>query len=84
MLYGYLKQVSNNILKQFLYFFTKNFWEKVDINLKSLNKINLVFKLKFGYFGLYLEIYITNPNFLFHISKIYAITTLSALCSLKA
>ena len=28
---GYLKQGSN-ILKQFLYFFTKNFWEKIDIN----------------------------------------------------
>ena len=40
---GYLKQGSNNILKQFLYFLTKNFWEKVDINVKSLNKFNLVF-----------------------------------------
>ena len=64
---GILKQGSNNILKQFLYFFIKNFWKKVDINLKSLNKINFRFQLKFGYFGLYLEIYITDPNFLFHI-----------------
>ena len=28
---GYLKQGSNNILKQFSYFLTKNFCEKVDI-----------------------------------------------------
>ena len=40
---GYLKQGSNNILKQFLYFFIKNFWKKVDINFKSLNKINIRF-----------------------------------------
>ena len=39
----YLKQGSNNILKQFLHFFTKNFWEKVDVNHKSLNKIKFVF-----------------------------------------
>ena len=81
---GYLKQGSNNILKQFLYFFTKNFWGKVDINFKSLNKINLLFKQKFGYFGLHLEIYITDQNFLFHTSKMYSIINLSALCSLKA
>ena len=41
---GYLKQDSNNSLKQFLYFLTSNFWgEKVDVNYKSLNKMNLVF-----------------------------------------
>ena len=40
---GYLKQGSNNILKRFLYFFIKNFWKKVDINFKSLNKINIRF-----------------------------------------
>ena len=39
----YLKQGSNNILKQFLYFSTKNFWKKVDINFKRLNKFNLRF-----------------------------------------
>ena len=39
----YLKQGSNNILKQFLYFFTKYFWEQVDINFKILNKITFFF-----------------------------------------
>ena len=56
-----MKQDSNDILKQFLYFLTINFQKKVDVNYKSLNKINLVFELKFGYFALYLEIYITDP-----------------------
>ena len=36
---GYLKQDSNNILKQFLYIFTKNFLGKV--NYKSLKKSTL-------------------------------------------
>ena len=43
MRYGYFKQGSNNILKQFLYFFTKNLWGTVKINFKSLYKIKLVF-----------------------------------------
>ena len=41
----------------------------VDVNYKNLNEFNRCFKLKFGYFGLYLEININDPNFLFHISK---------------
>ena len=41
MRYEYLKQDSNNILKQFLYFLTINFEKKLDVNYKSLNKINL-------------------------------------------
>ena len=45
----YLKQGSNNYLKQFLYFFFKDLWEKVDVYYKSLNKSNLVFYLKFIY-----------------------------------
>ena len=54
-----------NYKKNFLiYFLTKNFRGKVDVNYKSLNKIDLVFKLKFEYFGLYLEMNITDPNFL--------------------
>ena len=76
----YLEQDSINILKQFLYFSTINFEKKVDVNYKSLNKINLVFQLKFGYFALYLEIYITVPTFLFHFSKI----NLEALYQLNA
>ena len=39
---GYMKQASYDISKQFLNFFTKNFWGKVDINYKSVNMINLV------------------------------------------
>ena len=35
----YLKHGSNNIFKIFLHFFTKNIWEKVDINFESLNRI---------------------------------------------
>ena len=36
------------------------------------DKQTLFFKLKFWYFVQYFEIYITDPNFLFHISKIHA------------
>ena len=31
------------VFKTILIFFTENFWEKIDINFKCLNKINLVF-----------------------------------------
>ena len=57
--------------------------EKVDVNYKNLNEFNRSFKLKFEYFGLYLEININDPNFLFHISKMYAAINLSTFCSFK-
>ena len=60
----YLKQDSNNSLKQFQLFLIINFWKKADTNNKTPNKINLVFKLKFGYFAQYLKIYITDSFFL--------------------
>ena len=47
----YLKQGSLIIFKTILiFFFTQNFWGKVDENYKCLNKINIVFQLELGYF----------------------------------
>ena len=61
-----------------------NFRKKIDVIHKNPDKINLAFCLKFAYFAIYFKMYITDPNFLFYTSKIYAITNLSALCLLKA
>ena len=63
----YLKQDSNDNL-----YFNNQFLEKGGRCI-SLNKINLVFSLKFGYITLYLKIYITDLIVLFHISKLLAI-----------
>ena len=61
----YLKQDSNDILKQILFFKTIN----VDIKYKNLNKSNIVFfSLNLDILP-YLKIYITDPIFLFHISR---------------
>ena len=40
--YGYLYRVQL-IKKKFSYFFTNKFWGNVNVNYKSVNKINLVF-----------------------------------------
>ena len=43
------------IYNNFYTLLTINFWKKADINYTSLNQINRLFKLKYGYFALYLE-----------------------------
>ena len=78
---GYLKQGSTNILKQFLNVLKRTFG-KSQINVKSLKKSQPCFLTKICIFW-----FISRnhwPYFLFHISKMCAITNLSALCSLKA
>ena len=77
----YLEQDSNNTLKQFFSILTINF-KKNNVNYKSLNKINLVFKIIFEHFALYFKIYIADPLY-FIFQKMQAIFILSAL-SLKA
>ena len=49
-------QDSNDISNYFLWFKIKQIGKKAVVNGKSLDKIYLVFKLKFEYFDLYLKI----------------------------